>query len=128
MQQVLLISNFLKNKGINHKFFNGFYESYGQDFGGDLYRKYFLNKRRGMPEAMTPELKDEMEDLYGDIDDLLYQEYLGIYDEDFLKKTFKKNCDENEKVWSEKWVNNHPNERMHTLWAEFIYKEIFEDG
>ena len=128
LQQVLLISNFLKNKGINYKFFNGFYESSGTDFDGDLYRKYYLNKRRGLPTAMTPEFKDEMEDLYGDIDDLLYEEYLGIYGEDYVKKTFKKYCDEKEKVWSKKWNNNHPNERMHTLWAEFIYKEIFEDG
>lgn len=126
LQQVLLIHNFLKSKGISHKFFNAFYESYGRDWGGDLHKKYFDAKQRGLPDVGTPELQEEIEDLYGVVDNLLFEEYMNIYNENYIKVSFKSHCDSITKTWGKKWDNNHPNEKMHKHWSEYLYGEIFK--
>jgi len=126
LQQVLLVHNFLTSKGITHKFFNAFYESYGKDWGGDLHKKYFDAKQRGLPDVGTPELQEEMEDLYGIVDNLLFEEYMNIYDKNYIKVSFKSHCDSITKIWGEKWDNNHPNEKMHEHWSEYLYGELFK--
>ena len=126
LQQVLFIHNFLTSKGITHKFFNAFYESYGKDWGGDLHKKYFDAKQRGLPDVGTPELQEEMEDLYGIVDNLLFEEYMNIYDKNYIKVSFKSHCDSITKIWGEKWDNNHPNEKMHEHWSEYLYGELFK--
>ena len=60
IEQNLLLHHYLDNLGINHYFFNAFYESSGENFNGSLYEKYFLNKRRGLPDEKGSDLYEEL--------------------------------------------------------------------
>ena len=51
---------------------------------------------------------------------------MNIYNENYIKVSFKSHCDSITKTWGKKWDNNHPNEKMHKHWSEYLYGEIFK--
>ena len=115
----LLLHHYLENLGIKHYFFNAFYESSGENFNGSLYEKYFINKRRGLPDVFS----------VGLVEELVFEEFKNIFQKNFIQISFKKFCDNVGPRWRDRYVMNHPNENMHTKWSEYIYKQLFtEDG
>tara|TARA_Y100000592_G_scaffold32621_1_gene51830 strand:- start:759 stop:1670 length:912 start_codon:yes stop_codon:yes gene_type:complete len=129
IEQNLLLHHYLNNLGINHYFFNAFYESSGENFNGSLYQKYFITKRRGLPDEFGQEYIDELKNVHGIMDELLFDEFQKIFKSNFLPLSFKKYCDVIEPTWSKRYTMNHPNEKMHDEWSKYIYKQIFtKDG
>tara|TARA_B100000287_G_scaffold217496_1_gene205141 strand:- start:409 stop:1260 length:852 start_codon:yes stop_codon:yes gene_type:complete len=125
----LLLHHYLENLGIKHYFFNAFYESSGENFNGSLYEKYFLNKRRGLPDVFSVGLVEELKMVHGIMDELVFHEFKNIFEKNFIQISFKKFCDNVGLRWKDRYVMNHPNENMHTKWSEYIYKQLFtEDG
>ena len=125
IEQNLLLHHYLDNLGINHYFFNAFYESSGENFNGSLYEKYFLNKRRGLPDEEGSDLYEELKSVHGIMDELLFDEFKKIFENNFLQISFKKHCDSIEKNWDKRYDNNHPNESMHEAWAKYVKEQIF---
>ena len=76
-----------------------FYESSGENFNGSLYEKYFLNKRRGLPDEKGSDLYEELKSVHGIMDELLFDEFKKIFENNFLQISFKKHCDSIEKNW-----------------------------
>ena len=125
----LLLHHYLENLGIKHYFFNAFYESSGENFNGSLYEKYFLNKRRGLPDVFSVGLVEELKMVHGIMDELVFEEFKNIFEKNFIQISFKKFCDNVGPRWKDRYVMNHPNENMHTKWSEYVYKQLFtEDG
>ncbi len=129
IEQNLLLHYYLDNLGINHYFFNAFYESSGENFNGSLYEKYFISKRRGLPDEFSQEYIDELKKVHGIMDELLFDEFKKIFKNNFLQLSFKKYCDVIEPKWGRRYTMNHPNEKMHDEWSKYVYKQIFtKDG
>ncbi len=125
----LLLHHYLENLGIKHYFFNAFYESSGENFNGSLYEKYFINKRRGLPDEFSVGLVEELKMVHGIMDELVFEEFKNIFQKNFIQVSFKKFCDNVGPRWRDRYVMNHPNENMHTKWSEYVYKQLFtEDG
>ena len=125
----LLLHHYLENLGIKHYFFNAFYESSGENFNGSLYEKYFINKRRGLPDEFSVGLVEELKMVHGIMDELVFHEFKNIFEKNFIQISFKKFCDNVGLRWKDRYVMNHPNENMHTKWSEYVYKQLFtEDG
>ena len=61
------------------------YESSGENFNGSLYQKYFITKRRGLPDDFGQEYIDELKNVHGIMDELLFDEL-----KKYLKITFYK--------------------------------------
>ena len=125
IEQNLLLHNYLNNLNIKHYFFNAFYESSGEDFNGSLYNKYFISKRRGLPDELSIGFIDELKLVHGIMDELVFDEFKSIFNKHFIQVSFKKFCDQVGARWKDRYHNNHPNENMHIAWSEYIYKQLF---
>jgi len=59
------------------------------------------------------------------MDELLFDEFKKIFENNFLQISFKKHCDSIEKNWDKRYNNNHPTESMHEAWAKYVKEQIF---
>jgi len=101
---VISLHSFLKSKGIDHIFFNAFYEE-----PGEIASTNFFNK--------LSKLKHRLSDNYLkhiNIDNSL-QEYINIHKKIFLKSSFSEYIKD-----SDTFKGYHPSEESHFKWAKFI--------
>ena len=107
LQSVFLLHNFLKCRGIEHTFFNAFY----QDNDGDF--KYDLNKSLELFEAKTSNSYLKSIGIK-----TLFTEYKKIVKSNFCNTSFKAYIEYNAK---DIYDGIHPNEKGHELWANYLY-------
>jgi len=107
LQSVFLLHNFFRSKGIEHTFFNAFY----QDNDGNF--KYDLNKSLELFEAKTS--NNYLKSI--GIKTLL-TEYKKIVKSNFCNTSFKSYIEYNAK---DIYDGIHPNEKGHELWANYLH-------
>ena len=109
LQSVFLIHQFLKSKGIDHTFFNAFYQDNDGKFGYNLHKSIELlelKSTRGYLKHL---------DLYN-----LISEYKNIVKNYFCLTSFKAYLDAFGK--NHCFDGMHPNEDGHDVWAEYLYQ------
>ncbi len=117
MQQNYLLHYFLKNKGIDHYFFDAFYE-----------RKHI--------DTDSKEFKEELGGMYNNIeleDDLSVvrsltettEEFFKIRGRVFKEKSFRSSLMIDDEHFDKTlWDGYHPNETGHELWAKELYGDL----
>jgi len=109
LQSVFLIHQFLKYKGIDHTFFNAFYQDNDGKFGFDLHSSIDLLEA-SMSRSYLKHLN-----IYSLID--VYREIVENY---FCLTSFKGYLDKFGK--NHCFDGMHPNEQGHDIWAEYLYQ------
>lgn len=109
LQSVFLIHQFLKHKGIDHTFFNAFYQDNDGKFGFDLHSSIDLLEA-SMSRSYLKHLN-----IYSLID--VYREIVENY---FCLTSFKGYLDKFGK--NHCFDGMHPNEQGHDIWAEYLYQ------
>ena len=101
---VISLHSFLKSKGIDHIFFNAFYEEPGK-----VNTVNFFNKLSKLKHRLSGKYLKHI-----NIDNSL-QEYIDIHKEVFLKSSFSEYIKD-----SDTFKGYHPSEESHFKWARFI--------
>jgi|11_taG_2_1085331.scaffolds.fasta_scaffold05181_4 hypothetical protein len=109
LQSVFLIHQFLQYKGIDHTFFNAFYQDNDGKFGFDLHSSIDLLEA-SMSRSYLKHLN-----IYSLID--VYREIVENY---FCLTSFKGYLDKFGK--NHCFDGMHPNEQGHDIWAEYLYQ------
>ena len=104
MQTVIALSSFLENKGIQHIFFNAFYET---EIDGILNNRPFLDEIIRL-RSIYGEGKLQSLEINNTI-----QEYIKVHKKVFTTTSFKSYI-------GKKLVHYHPSEESHKKWAEYI--------
>jgi hypothetical protein len=127
INQVLYLHYFLERNGIDHLFFNAFYESSALDFDDDIYKKFVEAGISGMRE--DTDLIDDLKKLNVFSEDgylistspYVTEEFLKVVDRVFKEVSFRSFLIEKDFFTSPR---QHPNEQEHQLWAEELYKDL----
>ena len=104
MQTVIALSSFLENKGIQHIFFNAFYET---EIDGILNNRPFLDEISRL-RSIYGEGKLKSLEINNTI-----QEYIKVHKKVFTTTSFKSYI-------GKKLVDYHPSEESHSKWADYI--------
>lgn len=113
---VISLDSFLTGLGIEHIFFNAFYEN---EFG--IHNKKTLKNFIDNFVASRTEFRLE----YLELDNLIEQ-YREIYSRSFIKKTFLGFLKEKykDKLFTEALDYHHPTEHSHFMWSTYLSKEL----
>ena len=113
---VMSLDSYLTNLGIDHIFFNAFYEN---EFG--IHNKKTL--KNFIDNFINSRSDTRLE--YLELDTLVNQ-YKQIYTHNFLKKSFLGFLKEKYKgkIFTEALDNHHPNENAHKLWSQYLKKAL----
>jgi len=110
LQSVFLIHTFLQAHGVQHFFFNAFYQDNSGDFGFDLHKSIELFKEK----SGYPYLKSL------GINALIYR-YEDLVRHYYCNTSFKGYLDN---FATDVYDGLHPNEKGHGIWAEYLYQFI----
>lgn len=113
---VISLHSFLTSFGIDHIFFNAFYEN---EFG--IHNQKTL--RNFIDNFVNSRTENRLE--YLELDNLIVQ-YRSIYKRNFIKKSFLGFLKEKYKgdLFTEALEYHHPTEQSHQIWSEYLLKEI----
>ena len=119
IHQNILLSSYLSNLGITHKFFNAFYENEDCIKSKD---KHQLLDSPDLHSYITYnfEINKNFNSKYLDID-YAYKEYCKVYNKYFFKQSF---IQELKKHKISEVMDYHPFEIGHDIWANFLYNNL----
>ena len=109
LQSIFLIHHFLKYKGIDHTFFNAFYQDNDGKFGFDLHSSIELLEA-SMSRSYLKHLN--IYNLIGVYREIVEDYFCLTSFKGYLDKFGKHHC----------FDGMHPNEQGHDIWAEYLYQ------
>ena len=123
VNQVLYLHYFLERNGIDHLFFNAFYECSALDFDDDIYKKFVEKGVSGMRENtdIIDDIKESDVGYFYETSSYIIKEFLKVADKVFKEVSFRNFLMEKGLFSS---PQQHPNDMEHQLWAKELYKDL----